>query len=60
MTKDDSEGARKGTVKNRIQMQNPITGTFIKLDTETGRILEEKKSPGPFKGVRILRNTKAS
>ncbi len=59
MTKDDGDGARKGTVKNRIQMQNPITGNFIKLDTETGRIVEQKKSPGPFRGVRILRRTKA-
>ena len=59
MAKHTGEGARKATAKNRIQMQNPITGTFIKLDTDTGRIVEQKKSPGPFKGVRIFKTSKA-
>lgn len=59
MAKNTGEGSRRGAIAKRVQIQNPITGTFIKLDTDTGRVLEQKKSPGPFKGVRILKNTKA-
>lgn len=59
MAKNTGEGARKGSVTKRVQIQNPITGTFIKLDTDTGRVVEQKKSPGPFKGVRILKTKKA-
>lgn len=55
MTKDNGDGTGKGALAKRVQIQNPITGTFIKLDTDTGRVVEQKKSPGPFKGVRILR-----
>lgn len=55
MAKNTGDGARKGAVTKRVQIQNPITGTFIKLDTDTGRVIEQKKSPGPFKGVRILK-----
>ncbi len=60
MAKNTGEGARRGSATKRVQIQNPITGTFIKLDTDTGRVVEQKKSPGPFKGVRILKTTKAN
>lgn len=59
MAKNIGDAARKESVTKRVQIQNPITGTFIKLDTDTGRVVEQKKSPGPFRGVRILRTTKA-
>ena len=59
MAKNTGDGTRKGAVIKRVQIQNPITGTFIKLDTDTGRVVEQKKSPGPFKGVRILTSKKA-
>jgi hypothetical protein len=36
---------------DRVQVKNPIIDRWVKLDTRTGRIVETKKSPGPFKGV---------
>jgi hypothetical protein len=35
----------------RVQVKNPITDRWVKLDTTTGRIVETKKTPGPYKGV---------
>ena len=35
----------------RVQVKNPITGRWVKLDTNTGRIVDTKKSAGPYKGV---------
>lgn len=37
----------------RVQMQNPITGYWVKVDTETGRIIAHKKTPGSYKQIRI-------
>lgn len=46
--------AAKGSVaKDRVQIQNPVTGHWIKVDTSTGRIIDEKVSDGPFKGIAI-------
>ena len=64
MTKATGDGPRKITDAKitdakSVQIQNPITGTFVRLDTDTGRVVEQKKSPGPFKGVRILKAQKA-
>ncbi|GJD51171.1 hypothetical protein OPKNFCMD_3923 [Methylobacterium crusticola] len=56
MAKNSGEGSRVGPVKERVQIRNPVTGHYVKLDTTTGRILEQKKSPGPYKGVRDLTN----
>jgi hypothetical protein len=35
----------------RVQVRNPITDRWVKLDTRTGRIVDTKKSPGPYKNV---------
>jgi hypothetical protein len=34
-------------------MKNPATNKWVKLDTRTGRIVDSKKSPGPYKGIPI-------
>lgn len=52
MAKNTGEGGRKGAVKSRVQTVNPVTGRYVKIDTETGRIIDQKKSDGPYKGVR--------
>jgi hypothetical protein len=36
---------------NRVQVKNPVTDRWVKLDIKTGRIVDTKKSPGPYKGV---------
>ena len=50
MTKKRSTG-RTGSVKSRVQVLNPVTNRWVKIDTNTGRIVDHKKSPGPYKGV---------
>jgi hypothetical protein len=42
---------RVGAVKGRSQFLGP-SGNWIKRDTETGRIMDQKTTGGRFKGVR--------
>jgi hypothetical protein len=53
MAKRDKSGKLKGAISNRIQVLNPVTKRYVKIDTERGRIIEHKKTPGPYKSVRI-------
>ena len=54
MAKNTGEGGRKGAVKNRVQALNPVTQRYVKIDTTTGRIVAQKKSADPYKGVRVV------
>jgi hypothetical protein len=54
MAKNTGSGSRKGAVKERVQALNPVTKRYVKIDTSTGRIVDHKKSAGPYKGVREL------
>lgn len=38
-------------VATRVQVKNPVTGQWVKLDTSNGRIVSSKKSPGPYQNV---------
>jgi hypothetical protein len=51
-------GARIGVVRNRKQTFNPKTKKFVKLDTETGKILACKNEP--FKSIRMDAKAKAA
>jgi hypothetical protein len=51
MAKQSSKG-RSGAVKHRVQVKNPVTNRWVKIDTTSGRIVDHKKTPGPYKGVR--------
>lgn len=46
------DGHRIGAVRDRSQVQNPVTGNWTKRDTETGRFIDVKQDGEPFKGVR--------
>jgi hypothetical protein len=48
VTNDDH---REGAVTGRSQFQTP-SGNWAKRDDSTGRIVDVKSGPGPFKGVR--------
>lgn len=50
MAKNTATG-RKGTARGRVQVLNPVTKRWVKIDTNTGRIVDHKKSPGPYKGI---------
>lgn len=46
------DNARRGAVRDRSQVYNPVTEVWIKRDTETGQFMDQKKDGDPFKGVR--------
>jgi hypothetical protein len=43
---------RVGAVKGRSQVKNSLTGTWTKRDDKTGKFMDVKADPKPFKGVR--------
>lgn len=51
MAKNTGNGHRTGAVKDRSQVYNPKTDTYVKRDTDTGRFMEVKEDGKPFKGV---------
>lgn len=46
------DGHRNGAVRNRSQVFNPKTPTWVKRDSDAGRFMDGKKDGTPFKGVR--------
>lgn len=50
MAKNTGNGFRIGSVNDRTQNKAP-NGNPIKRDTTTGRIIDQKTTPGPYKGV---------
>lgn len=52
MATNTGKNYRRGAVKNRVQVYNPLTKRWVKLDTTTGRIVDHKKTEGEYKGIR--------
>ena len=50
--KTPGDNRRVGAVKTRSQIKNPITGTWTKRDAGSGKFMDVKADPKPFKGVR--------
>lgn len=46
------DGHRNGAVRGRSQTYNPQNERWTKRDTDSGRFLNQKADPAPFKGVR--------
>jgi len=48
------------TTKKRdvVQTKNPKSGRYVKIDRSAGRIVDHKKSKGPYKDVPIARKRK--
>ncbi len=44
--------------KKIVQVKNPRTGRYVKIDRSKGRIVSSKKSEGPYKGVPVVRKSK--
>lgn len=42
---------RRGAVRNRTQVKNPKTGSYVKRNSDTGRFMDMKSDKKPFKGV---------
>lgn len=45
------DNSRRGAVKKRTQLDNPITGTKTKRDKNSGEFIVVKKTESKFKGV---------
>ncbi len=58
MSKNTGKISRLGAVKDRVQLQNPVTKRWVKLDTKTGRVVDHKKSEGPYKGVLLYEDVR--
>lgn len=43
---------RQGQVTDRFQTYNPHNDRWVKRDATTGRFIDQKSDPDPFKGVR--------
>ena len=41
-----------------VQVKNPKSGRYVKIDRGAGRIVSHKKSSGPYKGVPVARAKK--
>lgn len=41
-----------------VQVKNPRTNKYVKIDRSAGKIVGTKKSSGPYKGVPIARKKK--
>jgi hypothetical protein len=52
VNKPVGDNARKGLVKKRTQLKNPLTKTVTKRDKKDGQFMAVKKSPVKYKGVR--------
>lgn len=41
--------------KDVVQVKNPKSGHYVKIDRSAGKIISHKKSEGPYKNVPIAR-----
>lgn len=48
---------RSAKKKDVVQVKNPKSGKYVKIDRAQGKIISHKKSEGPYKGVPIARKS---
>lgn len=41
-----------------VQTKNPRTNKYVKIDRSVGRIISQKKTSGPYRGVPVARKKK--
>lgn len=41
-----------------VQVKNPKSGHYVKIDRSAGKIISHKKTAGPYKGVRVVRKSR--
>jgi hypothetical protein len=54
-------GASKNTSNSKhdiVQVKNPKTERYVKIDRTVGVIVSQKKTPGPYKNIPVARKTK--
>ena len=53
-TKKTSEGKKH----DLVQVKNPRTDRYVKIDRSAGQIVDHKKSAGPYKNIPVARKRK--
>ena len=56
MAKNKGTGSRTGSVSDRTQVKNPVTGDYVKRDESEagkGRFMDVKEDGTKFKGVAV-------
>ena len=51
--------ATKSKEPDIVQVRNPKTGHYVKIDRSKGKIIDHKRSMGPYKNVPIARKRKS-
>jgi hypothetical protein len=46
--------------KDIVQVKNPKTNKYVKIDRSAGKIVSHKKSDGPYKGIPVARKRKGT
>lgn len=55
------DNQRKGAVKERVQVKNPKTQLFVKINKPKQRFMDNKaKKNSPFKGVTKLKENRSN
>jgi len=52
VAKNTGDNYRRGEVRDRSQVFNPVTQRWVKRDSKTGEFMDVKDDGEPFKGVR--------
>lgn len=55
MATKTTSGSKKHDV---VQVKNPRTDRYVKIDRTAGRIVDHKKSAGPYKDIPVARKRK--
>ena len=53
-----TKASAKSAARNVVQVKNPRTDRYVKIDRDAGRILSHKSSSGPYKNVPVARKKK--
>ncbi len=49
-------GVTMSVKRDVVQVKNPRTDRYVKIDRDAGRIVAHKKTPGPYKNIPVARN----
>lgn len=57
-TADDRKKAIAGSGKKAsryVQLRNPISERYVKVDSKNGRVVAQKRTSGPYQGVPVVK-----
>ena len=51
---DKAEVVRDNAKQDVVQVKNPRSGHYVKIDRRAGKIIDHKKSEGPYKNIPVV------